>query len=232
MDFPFASVTVCPNMEVLSLDQCPQRAIEALVGAMTIFRQIATADPEQWRLLLKHLEIVELRSGELVFEAEQSTAWLCFLLRGQVAVYQGVEPKRIDSITPGEIFGEVFGLMDRPRATLLIADTCCKRSTLVRVDFSIFGELHDVSQVTLPVKLIFYRSIVHSLRWKLEVYRDKHPLHQCAGGFSAVRVFVGQRGTLAELCNLDAQARQLAQLFVQWGAAQIPDIALGTAPAP
>lgn len=211
-------------MEIRRLDQCPQQAIEALVGAVSLFKQIRCIDPGQLELLFQHSQILELRPGEVVIEPDLIDSWLYFLLRGQLAVYAGEQTRRrVNTVTPGEIFGDLAVLMDHTRSALIIADTRCKRSMVVRTDFSIFGEIEDVTRVSLPVKLTFYRNIVHNLRWKLELYRDRFPGHPFATSHRQVRLFAGQRDSLAELLSLDVQARQLADLLIGWNKALLEE---------
>lgn len=204
-------------MNIHALDQCPPEAIDALVGAVWLYKQIIKIDPRQFGLLLRHSQILELRPGEIVIESGYIDSWLYFLLRGQLVVYAGDNPiRRVNTITPGEVFGDLAVLMDHTRSALIIADTRCKRSTAVRTDFAIFGEAEDVSRISLPVKLVFYRNIVHNLRWKLEQYRVRFPEYPFAADHHRVRLFAGQRDSLAELLSLDAQARQLAVLLIGW----------------
>lgn len=215
-------------MDVYPLDQCPQQAIDALIGAVSVFKQVIEVDPSQFQLLLHSSQILELRPGEIIIEPERIDSWLYFLLRGQLAVYAGeMFKRRVNCITPGEVFGDLAVLMDHTRSALIIADTRCKRSMVVRIDFSIFGDVIDTSRVSLPVKLIFYRNIVHNLRWKLELYRAQYPEHPFASGYRQVRLFSGERGSMAELSHLDLQARQLAELLLAWNTALLAEAAAG-----
>lgn len=211
-------------MNIYPLDQCPPPAIDALIGAVSLYKQVTQIDPQQFELLLQHSQILELGPGEIVIEPGQIDSWLYFLLRGQLAVYAGDSPiRRVNIITPGEVFGDLAVLMDHMRSALIIADTRCKRSTVVRTDFSIFGEVKDVSRVSLPVKLVFYRNIVHNLRWKLEQYRMQFPKYPFAADHRKVRLFVGARDSLAELLSLDSQAQQLAVLLISWNMALLDE---------
>lgn len=211
-------------MNIYPLDQCPPEAIDALVGAVSLYKQVIQIDPRQFGLLLRNSQILELRPGETVIESGQIDSWLYFLLRGQLVVYAGDKPiRRVNTITPGEVFGDLAVLMDHTRSALVIADTRCRRSMAVRTDFAIFGEAEDVSRVSLPVKLVFYRNIVHNLRWKLEQYRVQFPAYPFAADHRKVRLFAGQRDSLAELLSLDAQARQLAALLIGWNRALLAE---------
>ena len=110
-------------------------------------------------------------------------------------------------------------LMDLPRSATVIADVRTRLSVVARTDFSIFGEPDDLGVVTLPVKLLFYRTMVHNLRWKMEVYRSQFPSHSFAVDHRKIRLYTGTRDTLDELISLDSQARQLAQLLMGWNLA-------------
>ena len=213
-------------MEIYRLEQCPSQAVDALAGSVSLYKQVSQIDEKQFRLLLEHSQILELRPGEVIIEPGQIDSWLYFLLRGQLVVYAGEKHiRRVNTITPGEVFGDLAVLMDHMRSALVIADTRCKRSMVVRTDFSIFGEVDDLSRVTLPVKLVFYRSIVHNLRWKLESYRSQFPAHPYSANHQKIRSFIGLRDSLQELLSLDSQARQLAELLLGWNKALLAQAA-------
>ena len=198
--------------------------VEALLGAIALFKQIALMDPGQLEVLLRYSQILDARPGEVVIESGQIDTWLYFLLKGQLVVYAG-EPdwRRVNTITPGEIFGDMAILMDLPRSATVIADIKAKHSVIVRTDFSVFGEPEDLGCITLPVKLLFYRTMVHNLRWKLEVYRTQFPHHGFATDHRKVRLYAGPRDTLEELLSLDGQARDLAALLIHWNLALTRD---------
>jgi len=211
-------------MQIQALHRSSQQAVEALLGAVTLFKQVSLVDPGQLEVLLRHSQILEARPGEVVIEAGQIDTWLYFLLKGQLVVYAG-EPavRRVNAITPGELFGDMAILLDLPRSATVIADIKAKRNLIVRTDFSVFGESQDLGCITLPVKLLFYRTMVHNLRWKLEVYRAQFPQHIFAADHRKVRLYTGPRNTLEELLSLDKQAHNLAALLIHWNLALTGD---------
>lgn len=207
-------------MDIRPLHRCSQQTIDSLLGSVALYKQIYQLDPIQFEVLLRHSQLLEVKLGEVVIETGQIDTWLYFLLRGQLVVYAG-EPaiRRVNTITPGEIFGDMAILMDLPRSATVIADVRTKMSAVVRTDFSIFGEPHDQGSIKLPIKLLFYRTMVHNLRWKLEVYRAQFPSHSFAADHRKIRLYAGVRDTMEELLSLDSQARQLAELLNSWNLA-------------
>lgn len=211
-------------MDVYPLHRCSQQTIDSLLGSVALYKQAYQLDPLQFDVLLRHSQLIEARPGEVVIEAGQIDTWLYFLLRGQLVVYAG-DPavRRVNVITPGEIFGDMAILMDLPRSATVIADVKTRTSVVVRTDFSIFGEPGDLGGIKLPLKLLFYRTMIHNLRWKLEVYRSQFPSHSFATDHRKIRLYTGPRDTLEELISLDNQARQLAGLLISWNLALTRD---------
>lgn len=204
-------------MDIRPLHRCSQQTIDFLLGSVALYKQVYQLDAGQFDVLLRHSQLLEAKLGEVVIEAGQIDNWLYFLMRGQLVVYAG-EPaiRRVNVITPGEIFGDMAILMDLPRSATVIADVKTRQSFVLRTDFSIFGEPEDLGEIKLPVKLLFYRTMVHNLRWKLEVYRAQFPARSSAVDHRKVRLYTGPRDTMEELLSLDSQARQLAELLNSW----------------
>lgn len=210
-------------MDVHALHSSSPQAIDLLLGSVALFKQIYLLDPVQFDVLLRYSQLLEARPGEVVIETGQIDTWLYFLLKGQLVVYAG-EPavRRVNTITPGEIFGDMAILLDLPRSATVIADIKPRQSLVVRTDFSIFGEPKDLGCISLPVKLMVYRTMVHNLRWKLEVYRSQFP-DRLAADHRKIRLYTGRRDTTEELTSLDIQARQLAELLIGWNLALTMD---------
>lgn len=204
-------------MDIYPLQHCPAEAIHALLGVLGLYKSIYQNDPDQFRVLVKHSQLIDVGSGDVVIEEGQIDTWLYFLIKGGLAVYAGDQSlKKVNEITPGEVFGDMAVLLHHTRSATVIADAHPRRSIVLRLDFSIFGEPEDLSVMNLTTKLIFYRSMVNNLRWKLEVYRTQYPNHPYAGRHRDVRLYQGPKNTLEELMHLDRQARSFAQLIIDW----------------
>lgn len=206
-------------MDVHSLDRYPQLALDSMLASIAFYRQVKASDERQYKMLMRYSRMVEYRVGEVVIEAGQSDAWLFFLLKGRLAVYAGaqfLQIRRVGQISAGEVFGDLAVLRSHKRAATVIVDTSCRRALVFCTDFSVFGTLHDFSLISLPTKLIFYRTMVHGLRWKLELYRTQFPQHAQSLGHHKVKLFAGDGDSIAELDSLNDQAQQLAALLLSW----------------
>jgi hypothetical protein len=128
----------------------------------------------------------------------------------------------VNYITPGEVFGDLAILADGLRKATVVADIKSKEISLFGTDFSVFGKLEDIGGISLNTKLIFYRNMVHGIRWKLEVYKMEHADHPLVAKGRAVKMFIGTKGTKEELFSLNEQATSLSGVLTEW------NIAFGT----
>lgn len=206
-------------MEVHPLSRYPQATLDTLLSSIPFYKTVQQGDQYQYDLLMRYSRVSEFRPGEVILGQGQNDSWLYFLLKGQLAVLVGdskTERKIVNYLTPGEVFGDLAVLVDHERTATVVADSNCKRVLVFGTDFTVFGELSDFSKISLITKLIYYRNMVHNLRWKLEVYRMSYPEHTFASNHRKVKLYTGKKETLDELLSLDEQARLLARLLVQW----------------
>lgn len=213
-------------MDVQPLHRYPQESIDSLLLSIPFYRAVKSLDQYQYDLLMRYSRVIEYQPGEVVLEKGRRDEWLYFLLKGQLEVLSGKhldkgdvsESVVVNYITPGEVFGDLAVLLDHERTATVVADSNSKRIVVFGTDFRVFGELEDVRPIALATKLIYYRNMVHNLRWKLEVYRISYPEKSFASDHRKVKLFTGQRDSMAELISLDKQARALANLIVLWNA--------------
>lgn len=205
-------------MEIKPLDRFPRATLETLLAPIPFYKTVKQEDPYQFEVLLKHSRIVEFKPGEVVLRRGDRDLWLYFLLKGQLAVYasgsQGDEI--INYVTPGEVFGDLATLVGQQRSATVIADHNCKQVVVFGTDFSAFGQLESFAVINLATKLSYYRNCVHSLRWKLEVYRMRYPDHPLAPKHRSIKLFNGEKGGREELRALCSQAQELARLLILW----------------
>ncbi len=206
-------------MDIKQINQISRSAVEQLLAAIPFYKTVKMQDLWQFEVLLQHSRIVNFSPGEIVLKNGDKDSWLYFLLKGQLAVYVGNnldDSNIINYVTPGEVFGDLAMLVGEPRTATLIADSNCRRITAFATDFTVFGEIDDFRAISLQTKLAYYRNTVHSLRWKLEVYRMKYSNYRLASNHHKVRLFSGVQGSYEELVSLHQQAVQLAKLLIDW----------------
>ncbi|WHI48751.1 Crp/Fnr family transcriptional regulator [Microbulbifer sp. JMSA004] len=213
-------------MEIKPLSEYPRDAVDRLLNVIHLFRDIRASSEWQYDVLLKRSRLVSLQSGEQLLRAGDVDQWVYFLLRGELHVKvnspsaeeaSGNE-RPLAVIRPGELFGDLSMLLAEPRSADVFAANNSQDTQVLGVDCTLFGDLEDLSLLQLPAKLVFYRNMVHSLRWKLEVYRSKYPGHQLANSHRKLKLYTGPKNSREELIALAEQAKALAQILLDWNA--------------
>lgn len=206
-------------MTVHPLNKYSQTALDQMLMALPFYRAVKNRDQYQFDLLMGHSQITEYRPNEVVLQKGQKDKWLYFLVKGQLMVMVGensTQPNVVNYITPGEVFGDLAILNDHERTATVRADPNSKSILVFGTNFSVFGELRDLSKISLQTKLEYFRNMTHNLRWKLEVYRLNYPDKPHALKHRKVKIYTGQKNTLDELTSLHAQCKELAQLLMEW----------------
>ncbi|WP_308363711.1 MULTISPECIES: cyclic nucleotide-binding domain-containing protein [unclassified Microbulbifer] len=213
-------------MESKPLGDYPRDAVDRLLNVIHLFRDIRATSEWQYDVLLKRSQLVSLQAGEQLLNAGDVDQWVYFLLRGELQVHvESAATGKIDAverplavIRPGEVFGDLSMLLAEPRSATVVAAPASRDTQVLAVDCTLFGDLEDFSLLQLPTKLVFYRNMVHSLRWKLEVYRSKYPAHQLADSHRKLKLYTGPKNCREELLALADQARALARILLDWNA--------------
>jgi hypothetical protein len=165
--------------------------------------------------------VVSFDPGEVVISRGDVDTWMYYVLKGKLNVYPGDPENRgeaVNQITPGEIFGDLAMLVDGKRNATIVADEQSKEIQVFGTDFSIFGGLADTSKLSLKTKLLFYRRMVHSIRWKLEQYKMQYPTHRLVEEIRKVKMYLGPKDCMEELEAHHAAATALARILSDWNA--------------
>jgi CRP/FNR family cyclic AMP-dependent transcriptional regulator len=204
-------------MNIKEIRQLSSTELAMLLARIPFFKELRQRDEQQLQVLLAHSCLVELDPGETIMRRGQRGTWLYFLIKGKLLVYRDEpDPSEVlNAITPGELFGDLALLCDRERKATVAAPSD-RGALLFASDFQVFGNIENFSQVRLSTKLLFYRTVVHSIRWRLEVNRMEQPQHPLVGELLRIPVYTGQRDTVEELRALDYQAQRLALLLERW----------------
>ncbi|MDB6060548.1 MAG: hypothetical protein JWM78_651 [Verrucomicrobiaceae bacterium] len=204
-------------MNIKEIRQIPSGELVTLLARIPFFKELRLRDEDQLQLLLTYSCLVELAPGETIMRRGQKGTWLYFLVKGKLLVYRD-EPSPTDEInviTPGELFGDLAQLGDHERKATVAASPD-RSALLFACDFKAFGALDNLSQVHLNTKLLFYRTVVHSVRWRLEVLRMEQPQHPLVSDLLKMPVYSGARDSADELRALHQQARSLADILERW----------------
>lgn len=205
-------------MKIKDLSDYKDDEIAVLIARIPFFKQLQESDQQQLALLLRHSCIVELEPGETIMRRGERGSWLYFLIKGRLSVYLDAKDTEqpISQVTPGELFGDLALLCDYQRKATVAADNDAKHALLFATDFHVFGDLLDFTDITVSTKLIFYRTMVHSIRWRLEVTRMHSPDPALIAQLRQVPTYTGLKGGVEELEALFDQAKYLASLLERW----------------
>ncbi|WP_347330829.1 cyclic nucleotide-binding domain-containing protein [Marinimicrobium locisalis] len=205
-------------MEIKPLHKFPRETVERWLLTVPFYKTVKQQDDWQFEILLEQAHIAYFEPGERVLQRGEKDQWLYFLLKGQLDVYPDElgEGDPINQITPGEVFGDLAMLIGHERTATLRAAPHCREVVVLASDFSRFSDLESSRPISVATKLAYYRNTVHSLRWKLEVYRSQNPQHSFANRHRQVKLYTGPKDTREELAALHAQAQALARLLLEW----------------
>ena len=215
-------------MKIKDLSDYKKAEIESLLSRIPFIKELQTQQREQLEVLLGHSCIVELEPGEKIMRRGDKGGWLYFLIKGHLDVYldstENTHP--LNQITPGELFGDIALLCDHQRKATVAAGQGTKKALLFAIDFKPFGTLTDFILIDLHTKLIFFRTMVHSIRWRLEVNRMAQPSPILTTEVRKDPVFTGKVGSMAELHSLYEQAQFLARALDRWnsGTVSVEDV--------
>jgi CRP/FNR family cyclic AMP-dependent transcriptional regulator len=206
------------GMKIKELNELDDKTLQDLLGRVPFFKELRLRHPEQMSIMLGHSCLVELEPGETIMRRGEKGTWLYFLIKGRLAVFADdpLTEQPINYITPGELFGDLALLSDKERKATVAADPKERTTLVFACDFKPFGVLTDFSRVPLGCKLVFYRTTVHSIRWRLEVLRMDQPDHPLVVQLRKVPVYTGPKECLDELHGVHQQACYLADLLQQW----------------
>jgi hypothetical protein len=193
-------------------------SILPVLRGIPFYRSVSEQDEQQFDCLLKHSQVGTFGPDEIVLSEGEQDSWVFFLLRGQLDVYSGSDKTlpAINQITPGEVFGDLSMLTGGQRIATIRACKHARQTTVLGLDFRLFGALEDFSRLSLKTKLAYYRNTAHNLRWKLDVYRLEYPDSGLSAKHRSLKPFIGIRDSVEELRALEHQAKSFAKWLGAW----------------
>lgn len=208
-------------MKQTPYDQYPKDKIKGLLDGIPFFNDLSVRDPAQHQFLLKQSSIMELSPGEvLIKKGEHIPPHFYFLLKGELAIYPDAKIERkspvVGRLAQGQVLGALAVITGRPRTATIAVEKGAGDALVFCADFSCFGELKDVSKVSLGTKLALYRNVINNTRFKLEGYKAKNPKHPLTEEYLKIPKFSGEKDTFLELQHYTQQAIAMARLLEKW----------------
>lgn len=206
-------------MKQTPYDQYPKDKIKGLLDGIPFFNDLAMRDAAQHQFLLQRASIIELVAEDvLIKKGGAAPRHFFFLLKGELAIYPDEKPKGnpIGKLAQGQVLGALAVITGLPRTATIAVEKGAGDALVFAADFSCFGELKDVSKVSLGTKLVLYRNVINNTRFKLEGYKAKNPQHPLTGEYLKIPKFSGEKDTFLELQHYTQQAIALSRVLQKW----------------
>jgi len=196
--------------------------VERLLRRIPFFEKIHQESPAQLQRLINLAEIVEAGPGVAILEKGQPLDSIYFLLKGQCDVFLADEENAnvINHIFPGEMFGIIAMVTQKPRSAFIQTNKSPQKHLLFKLHADFFCDQSGYSQLTENMQINFYRFALDNIRWILEQNKMANPQHALVGHLRQLRQAVITKGAEGELQALKMQCQTLADIVQQWTQSQ------------
>jgi len=110
-----------------------------------------------------------------------------------------------------------------PRTATVVVSSI-EGATVFCTDYSMFGELDDVSVVSIASKRMMFMDVIAGIRQVIERCMRELPNVALSEELSTLEEYVGEEGSIDELEYLSEQAMALAWLLNRWNRLQEPQV--------
>lgn len=120
---------------------------------------------EELKVIAKHMNIITLNTGEILFKESDPAGYICFIVDGMLEVikHSGTEsPVVLETLQRGQSIGEISVIDSLPRSAMIRANTASTLFVLSKSAFDFILEKHS----KIGVKLLkgIARLICYNLR--------------------------------------------------------------------
>ena len=162
-------------MHSVNLTRFPSEKLTQVFDALPFFHQLKTEFPQDYQTLFNHSKIVIAETHEAIIRTGEFDSWFYFVLSGSMCVYLDESSSiPLGHIYPAEVVGALAIMHDTERsATVRVSGN--KRCVLLAVDYTPFGELDDVSQISVGGKVALLRFVSERTEARLRAYDQQMP---------------------------------------------------------
>ena len=179
-----------------------------------LFKETHDLGDDHLRQLMGQGRFERFGSGETLIGFDEPGRNLYWLVKGELDVFANgsddEQKVRVAHLTPGEFFGEMTLLTNETTSAEVKVASKAKEVIVFSLSFEKLLSLSDHSELSLPIKIVLYRQIVHLLRWRNDLYKIRFPDSELARHPYTVPPFSGLNWTGDELQSLYKQASSLA----------------------
>ncbi len=202
-----------------SLDKLPRSKLLPIVQSIPFYSSVATADENQFKVLIQHSRLFLAKPGETVIRKGDFDAWCYYVLKGHLEVLSPENDQTVVAqISSGDLFGALAMLNDMERnATVKVADG--QQSLLLGLDFAPFGDLEDFEDITLETKIFYYHEVYSRIRMRIEQYIEQYPGNPVAEHNNINECYAGEKHGMDELNYYYNRCIELTEWLTLWNKA-------------
>jgi len=204
-------------MQVLSLSNYQNYNIKQRLEQIPLFAYLIDNSEAELNYLLEYANIIEIEHDEVLLRKNTLSSCFFVLLEGSLNVFGEIKPsaRAISQISGIQLVG-VLGAINCDKRTATLAGAPGERTRVLSIDYSVFGDLADFSNISLTTKLKLFRNVVSTTRRTLEVYKKNNTNEELARDLEQFPPLPSNSDTLKELEQLAVQAVGLGTLLECW----------------
>ncbi|MGK5092536.1 response regulator [Deltaproteobacteria bacterium TL4] len=185
----------------------------ALSRKIPLFREIFKTDPTQFEGVIEHCKLLRTDPEETIISKGEISYWLYIVLQGECCVYTEEAQKiPVNRINPGSMFGELAVILKLPRTAFVKAHDQ-NSTTLIGIDAAIFGSEAKESEISLPIKILFYKGLRRVVFRRVQQLQQQilEYLPHLENTFPKPKVFKGSAKKMTELIFYEKDCENLGK---------------------
>jgi CRP-like cAMP-binding protein len=147
-----------------------RRQARKLFRSLSRVKALQCLPAEEVIRLIPHMKSAAFKEGEIILEEGAVGDRLYFILSGKVSVIRSNAPKKIATLGPGDIFGEIALFVSQTRKATVVAETPVKVWELPKRDFDYLRDRYPALQKAFH-KIVEER--IHDLSQKEAVPQEE-----------------------------------------------------------
>jgi len=214
-------------MNFISIKNIQNQDIVNQILSVPFFEEIHKFSLKEFNTLLDHAKLIELGPGEELLTHGESNNNIYVLLEGELDVFQdeSKEDKALGKIVGAQIFGALGAINHEPR-TATIAASRTEMAKVLAIDFDLFGQLEDFSNISIRSKVLLYQVVVNNIRFKLKCIQQESGRYQYTTSFVDDLPSKYRKNSLAQLRVLALQTHRLGHILEMANQESEPNIEL------
>lgn len=204
-------------MQVVSLSNYQNYNFKQCLEQIPLFSYLLEDSESELNYLLEYANVIDLEHDEVIVRKDTLSSCFYILLEGSLNVFGKMKPssRALSQISGVQLVG-VLGAINCDKRTATLAGAPNEKTKVLAIDYSIFGDLSDFSNISLTTKLKLFRNVVSTTRRTLEIYRKTNSNKELDQKLAQLPPLSVNNNTVEELELLATQAKEMGRLLESW----------------